>query len=103
MLGYLVGMLVAITYSNSLFILRKERLFLWASLAVFPAGILLKFVGAYKYGLGGLALGTSVYWVLNAVALVFVFSRHLDLLEADSGPQVEGEDRALEIAAISSK
>jgi O-antigen/teichoic acid export membrane protein len=103
MLGYLVGMLVAITYSNSLFILRKERLFLWASLAVFPAGILLKFVGAYKYGLGGLALGTSVYWVLNAGALVFVFSRHLDLLEAGLGPRVDGEDRVVEIAAISSK
>lgn len=103
MLGYLVGMLVAITYSNSLFILRKERLFLWASLAVFPAGVLLKFVGAYKYGLRGLALGTSVYWVLNAVALVFVFSRHLGQLETGSEPQADGNNRAMEIAGVSSK
>jgi peptidoglycan biosynthesis protein MviN/MurJ (putative lipid II flippase) len=103
MTGYLVGMLVSITYSNSLFVLRKERLFLWASLAVFPVGILFKLVGAYMYQLRGLALGTSFYWLLNAAALVFVFSRHLGRLEAGSERLSERKARAVEIAAISAK
>jgi hypothetical protein len=86
MLGYVLGVLVGITYANSLFILNKERLFLWASLVVLPAGVLLKFAGAYTYGLGGLALGTSLYWALNAGGLVLVFSRYVTRLEARSEP-----------------
>jgi O-antigen/teichoic acid export membrane protein len=100
LLGYLIGLLVSMTYSNTLFALRKERLFLWASLAVFPAGLLLKLVGAYMYGLGGLALGTSLYWMLNAAALIFVFSKHLGRLEADSKRAGDGVTRTMEITGV---
>jgi hypothetical protein len=99
MLGYLLGMVAVIAYSNSLLILRKERLFLLASLAVFPAGILFKFIGAYSYDLRGLALGTSLYWMLNAAVLIFVFSRYLGKLEADFEPSGDGETRSVELAS----
>jgi len=74
MLGYLVGMLASIAYSNSLYVLREERLFLIASVCMFPFGVLLKLFGAYAYHLRGLGLGTSLYWILNAAALAMAFS-----------------------------
>ena len=74
MLGYLVGMIVTIVYSNSLYVLREERLFLIVSVGMLPVGVLLKCCGAYVYNLRGLALGTSLSWVSYAAAMVFVFS-----------------------------
>jgi peptidoglycan biosynthesis protein MviN/MurJ (putative lipid II flippase) len=77
LIGYLVGMVVSVAYANSLFIIRKERLFMVASLAAVPLGVLFKFLGAYVYNLGGLAVGTSLYWILYAAILAIVFSRTL--------------------------
>jgi peptidoglycan biosynthesis protein MviN/MurJ (putative lipid II flippase) len=77
LIGYLVGMVVCIAYSNSLYIIREERLFMWASLAAFPAGLLCKLLGAYFYNLRGLALGTSIYWLLYGGAVMFAFSWRL--------------------------
>ena len=74
MLGFLLGMLATIAYSNSLYVIREERLFLLTSLCVLPVGIMLKFCGAFLYGLRGLGLGTSLYWILYAGVLVGVFS-----------------------------
>lgn len=102
MLGYLVGVLVGITYANSLFILNKESLFLWASLAVLPAGLLLKFAGAHTYGLGGLALGTSLYWALNAGGLVLVFSRYVSRLAAHSDPLRDRNATSAKMTALRS-
>ena len=78
MLGYLVGMLASIAISNSLYVLREERLFLIASLCAFPAGVLLKFSGAFAYGLKGLGLGTSLYWIFNSAVLALAFSKSLE-------------------------
>jgi len=74
MLGYLVGMLVGLAYSNSLFVLRQERLFLIVTISALPLGALLKFFGAYEYKLRGLALGTSLYWLFYAAVLAVAFS-----------------------------
>ncbi|MFI5094779.1 MAG: lipid II flippase MurJ [Candidatus Acidiferrales bacterium] len=84
MLGYLVGVLASIAYSNSLYVLREERLFLIASVGVLPLGVLLKFCGAYAYGLRGLGLSTSLYWILNAAALAYAFSWSLGRRKAAS-------------------
>jgi peptidoglycan biosynthesis protein MviN/MurJ (putative lipid II flippase) len=85
LLGYLIGMLACVAYSNSLYIIREERLFMWASLAAFPAGLVCKLLGAYLYNLPGLALGTSIYWLLYAAAIMFAFSWRLR-----QGTQVRG-------------
>jgi peptidoglycan biosynthesis protein MviN/MurJ (putative lipid II flippase) len=77
LLGYLIGMVVYVVYSNTLNIIREERLCMWASLAVFPAGLFCKFVGAYLYNLPGLALGTSISWLMLGGAMVFAFSWRL--------------------------
>jgi peptidoglycan biosynthesis protein MviN/MurJ (putative lipid II flippase) len=73
LLGYLFGAIMHVTYSNSLYVLRRERLFMAASLTVFPAGIICKFVGSRMFGLPGLAAGTSVHWIIYATALSFCF------------------------------
>jgi peptidoglycan biosynthesis protein MviN/MurJ (putative lipid II flippase) len=74
LLGYLFGTLGYAVYSNTLYVMRRERLFLIVSIITFPAGILLKLLGAWMLGLRGLAAGTSVYWVTWAVVLAVCFS-----------------------------
>jgi peptidoglycan biosynthesis protein MviN/MurJ (putative lipid II flippase) len=77
LMGYVVGMVVYVAYSNTLNIMREERRCMWASLAVFPVGLLCKFIGAYLYKLPGLALGTSVSWLMLGGAMVLAFSWRL--------------------------
>lgn len=72
--GYLFGTLGYAIYSSSLYVLRRERLFLIASMIVFPAGIGLKVFCAHMFGLKGLATGTSIYWITYAVVLACCFS-----------------------------
>lgn len=72
--GYLFGTLGYAVYSNSLYVLRRERLFLVASIVVFPVGIGLKVIGAQMFGLKGLATGTSFYWIMYAAVLAYCFS-----------------------------
>ncbi len=84
LLGYLFGALGYVVYSNSLYVLRLERLFLIASLTTFSVGILLKLAGARMFGLRGLAAGTSVYWVTYAMVLLFCFLWAARQRQADS-------------------
>jgi peptidoglycan biosynthesis protein MviN/MurJ (putative lipid II flippase) len=63
LLGYLFGTLGYVVFSNGLYIMSRQRLFLLASVVTFPAGIILKLLGTRILGLQGLALGTSVYWI----------------------------------------
>ncbi len=74
LLGYLFGALGYAGYSNSLYVLGRERLFMVASFIIFPAGMIAKFLGARMFGLEGLAAGTSLYWLAYAVFLFFCFS-----------------------------
>jgi len=103
MLGYLVGMLASIAYSNSLYVLREERLFLVASVGVLPLGVLLKFCGAYVYRLRGLGLGTSLYWILNAAALAYAFSWSLGKRRTASELLISGPVNELETELGSAK
>jgi peptidoglycan biosynthesis protein MviN/MurJ (putative lipid II flippase) len=73
LLGYLFGMLAYAVYSNALYIMRRERLFLFASVVTFAPGIILKLLGARTLGLQGLALGTSIYWISWAALLTACF------------------------------
>jgi peptidoglycan biosynthesis protein MviN/MurJ (putative lipid II flippase) len=82
LLGFLFGLLSCAVYSNSLFILRRERLYLLASIVTFAVGVFLKISGARLFGLRGLAAGTSSYWIIYAVVLAFGFSRALKQREA---------------------
>lgn len=82
--GYLFGLVGYVVYSNSLYVLGRERLFMVASLMVFPAGMVLKFVGARMLGIQGLAVGTSVYWVAFAVVLYFCFSSAVKHRQAEA-------------------
>ena len=74
LLGYLFGTLGYATYSSGLYVMRRERLYLFASIATFSLGIFLKLSGAWMFGLKGLAAGTSVYWMTYAMVLLFCFS-----------------------------
>jgi putative peptidoglycan lipid II flippase len=74
LLGYLFGALGQVGYSNSLYVLGRERLFMAGSLIVFPVGMIAKFLGARIFGLEGLAAGTSIYWLGYATFLFFCFS-----------------------------
>ncbi len=103
MLGYLVGMLASIAYSNSLYVLREERLFLIASVGVLPLGVLLKFCGAYVYRLRGLGLGTSLYWIFNAAALAYAFSWSLGKRRTASELLISGPINELETELGSAK
>jgi len=96
LLGYLFGLIAGVCYANSLYVIRRERAFLFATIATFPVGIVCKLAGANMLGLPGLAAGTSVYWILYAVSLAFVFSRSLSR-EA----QTADKERSYEPAAIS--
>lgn len=78
LLGYLFGMVICIAYANSLYALRRERLFLFVTLAIFPAAIVFKLVGAYLFGLNGLAGGTSLFWISYAAVLVAVFLKDVN-------------------------
>jgi hypothetical protein len=84
LLGYLVGMLGYAGYSNSLYVLGRERLFMVASFIIFPAGITAKFLGARMYGLHGLAAGTSFYWLGYAAILFFCFSSAMKRRQANA-------------------
>lgn len=86
LLGYLFGALGYVVYSNSLYILRRERLFLFASFTSFSIGILLKLSGAWAFGLRGLAAGTSLYWMTYAIVLLFCFSWAVRRRQADTLP-----------------
>jgi peptidoglycan biosynthesis protein MviN/MurJ (putative lipid II flippase) len=86
--GYLFGALGYTVYSNSLYILRRERLFLFASLTTFSVGIILKLSGAWIFGLRGLAAGTSVYWMTYAIVLLLCFSWAAKQRQADAAPAV---------------
>jgi len=72
--GYLFGLVAYAGYSNSLYVLGRERVYMIASFIVFPAGILAKFMGALTLGVKGLACGTSVYWMVYAAALFYCLS-----------------------------
>jgi hypothetical protein len=84
LIGYLFGMLGYAGYSNSLYVLGRERLFMVASFIVFPAGMIAKFLGARMFGLEGLAAGTSVYWLSYAVSLLFCFSLAMKQRQTDA-------------------
>jgi peptidoglycan biosynthesis protein MviN/MurJ (putative lipid II flippase) len=71
--GYLFGVLGYAVYSNGLYILRRERLFLFGSLITFLTGVILKLLGAWTFGLRGLAGGTSVYWLTWTAVLAACF------------------------------
>jgi peptidoglycan biosynthesis protein MviN/MurJ (putative lipid II flippase) len=73
--GYLIGLLIGVAYSNSLYALRQEKLFLYVTLVVFPAAFGLKLGGAHFFGLNGLAAGTSIYWLLYSATLVGAFTK----------------------------
>lgn len=75
LMGYLLGAIGYAVYSNAMYILRRERLYVIASLAAFPVGIFLKLSGAWLFGLKGLAAGTSFYWILYAMLLSHCFSK----------------------------
>jgi hypothetical protein len=83
LLGYLFGLLGYTVYSNSLYVARRERFFLFASLVTFPAGIVLKLLGARMLGLRGLAVGTSIYWMGYAIALLLCFAWAVKHREAE--------------------
>jgi peptidoglycan biosynthesis protein MviN/MurJ (putative lipid II flippase) len=74
LVGYLFGTLGYAVYSSGLYVIRRERIFLFASIVTFPAGILLKLLAVWMFGLKGLAAGTSVHWMTYAVVLFFCFS-----------------------------
>lgn len=74
LLGYLFGILGYAIYSNGLYVMRRQRLFLYASVVTFPPGIVLKLVGARMWGLAGLAVGTSAYWIGWAAVLAACFA-----------------------------
>jgi peptidoglycan biosynthesis protein MviN/MurJ (putative lipid II flippase) len=77
MTGYLVGLLACATYANSLIILRSEKVYVLASsLIIFP-GIAFKIAGAHWFGLRGLALGSSLYWIAYAGIVAHLFLREL--------------------------
>lgn len=86
LLGYLFGALGYVVYSNSLYILGRERLFLIASLTTFSVGVLLKLAGARMLGLRGLAAGTSVYWLSYAMVLLLCFLWAARQRQSDSVP-----------------
>lgn len=77
LLGYLYGLVAGVAYANSLYVARREKLFLFVSVVLFPLGVLLKITGAYLMDLRGLAAGTSLYWLIYAGSLVLVCSRAL--------------------------
>lgn len=78
LLGYLVGMLCCITYSNSLYALRSEKIFLAVSAVILPVSLAFKVGGAKLFGLLGLAGGTSLFWLLYGAALIRAFLWDLD-------------------------
>lgn len=77
LLGYLYGLVAGVAYANSLYVVRREKLFLFVSVVLFPLGVLLKIMGAYLMNLPGLAAGTSLYWLIYAGSLALVCSRSL--------------------------
>jgi peptidoglycan biosynthesis protein MviN/MurJ (putative lipid II flippase) len=77
MLGYLVGSLIWKVYATGLIVLRRERLFAFLCVATFLAGVIFKIFGAYSAGLAGLALGTSIYWILGAASMAGGFWKSL--------------------------
>jgi peptidoglycan biosynthesis protein MviN/MurJ (putative lipid II flippase) len=83
--GYLFGVLGYAVYSNGLYILRRERIFLFASLATLSVGIILKLLGTWMFGLKGLAGGTSVYWVTWMSVLAACFSWAIRQSEKNAG------------------
>jgi peptidoglycan biosynthesis protein MviN/MurJ (putative lipid II flippase) len=100
LLGYLVGSLVYSVYSSSLYVMRRERLFLLASAITFPVGIFLKVLGARMLGLRGLAAGTSIYWVIWAAALAVCFSRAVGRSEKNAHSRVSSpsfQEQAVEL------
>jgi peptidoglycan biosynthesis protein MviN/MurJ (putative lipid II flippase) len=92
LLGFLIGALGYVGYSNSLYVLRRERMFMIASLIVFPVGIISKFLGARIFGLAGLAAGTSVYWTIYAAALLVCFrwASQIADMPASHSPTLQG-------------
>jgi hypothetical protein len=72
--GYLLGSVGYALYSSALYVLRREHLFLWLSFSVFGGGIMFKLIGAWRLGLHGLALGTSLYWLLYSIVLAAGYS-----------------------------
>ncbi len=82
--GYLFALIGYSGYSNSLYVLGRERLFMVASLIIFPAGMILKFLGARMLGVRGLAAATSAYWLAYAIALYFSFSLAVKQRQADA-------------------
>jgi peptidoglycan biosynthesis protein MviN/MurJ (putative lipid II flippase) len=98
--GYLFGVLGYSVYSNSLYILRRERIFLFASLGTLSVGIMLKLLGAWMFGLRGLAGGTSIYWVAWTAVLAACFSWALRQSEKDArslGSSPSCQDHAVEL------
>jgi peptidoglycan biosynthesis protein MviN/MurJ (putative lipid II flippase) len=77
MLGYLVGSLIWKVYATGLIVLNRERLFALLCISTFLVGVVLKILGAYSAGLAGLALGTSLYWILGAACMAAGFWRSL--------------------------
>jgi peptidoglycan biosynthesis protein MviN/MurJ (putative lipid II flippase) len=74
LLGYLFGALGHAVFSNSLYVLHREKLYLLATISALPAGVILKLAGARILDLPGLALGTSSYWFIYAGILGLCFS-----------------------------
>jgi peptidoglycan biosynthesis protein MviN/MurJ (putative lipid II flippase) len=96
LLGYLFGALGYAGYSNSLYVLGRERIFMAVSFIMFPAGLIMKIAGAQMFGLNGLAAGTSAYWLGYSGILVFCFSlalkqRHAQTLSSDYSPAFQGQ------------
>jgi len=77
MLGFLIGASIWKVYATGLFVLRKEHMFAVICVATFMAGVVLKILGAYSAGLTGLALGTSLYWILGAACMAAGFCKSL--------------------------
>jgi peptidoglycan biosynthesis protein MviN/MurJ (putative lipid II flippase) len=92
MLGYLLGSLIWKVYANGLFVLRGERGFARVCLVTFSLGIVLKVIGTFTFRLPGLALGTSLYWLLAAVAMATTF---LKMLRHSATPAPELDQRVV--------
>lgn len=73
LLGYLVGSLVWKVYAAGLIVLRREHQFAVVCVTTFLVGVTFKLLGAYAMGLPGLALGTSLYWMLGATCMAAAF------------------------------
>jgi peptidoglycan biosynthesis protein MviN/MurJ (putative lipid II flippase) len=93
MAGYLVGLLACATYANSLIILKSEGAYVLISSLVILPGIALKFIGAHWFGLRGLAMGTSIYWLIYAGIVALVFLRKL--ANKECSPFVEDTEGVL--------